>query len=28
LLARGYAEEDIAKIIGLNYLRIFETCCG
>jgi len=27
LLERGYSEEDIAKILGGNLLRVFETAC-
>jgi len=28
LLERGYAEEDIKKIYGLNFLRVFKQVCG
>ena len=28
LLARGYAEEDIRKILGLNWLRVFREAVG
>lgn len=28
LVARGFNDEDIAKIIGGNWLRVFETVCG
>lgn len=28
LLERGYSEQDIKKIMGLNFLRIFEEVCG
>jgi membrane dipeptidase len=28
LVARGYADEEIAKIIGGNWLRVFEQICG
>lgn len=28
LVARGYSDEDIAKIMGGNWLRVFEQICG
>ena len=28
LVARGYAEEDIKRILGGNFLRLFERVCG
>lgn len=28
LVARGYTDEDIAKIMGGNWLRVFEQICG
>jgi membrane dipeptidase len=28
LLARGYTETDIRKILGENFLRVFETVRG
>lgn len=28
LLKRGYSDEDIKKIIGGNYFRLFAECCG
>jgi len=28
LVARGYSDEDIQKIIGLNFLRVFREVWG
>jgi membrane dipeptidase len=28
LVARGYSDEEIAKIMGGNWLRVFEQICG
>jgi microsomal dipeptidase-like Zn-dependent dipeptidase len=28
MLARGYSEADVSKILGENYLRIFEAVWG
>ena len=28
LVARGYSDDDIEKILGLNFLRVFKTICG
>ncbi len=28
LVKRGYGDDDIRKILGLNFLRVFEACCG
>ncbi len=28
LVARGYSDQDIEKILGLNFLRVFEEVCG
>lgn len=28
LVQRGYADEDIKKILGLNFLRVFQSICG
>jgi len=27
LLKRGYTEEEIEKVAGLNFLRVFEQVC-
>jgi membrane dipeptidase len=28
LVSRGYSDEEIAKIMGGNWLRVFEQICG
>jgi len=28
LVARGYSDQDIEKILGLNFLRVFKGVCG
>ena len=28
LIARGYSDQDIKKILGLNFLRVFKEVCG
>jgi membrane dipeptidase len=28
LLSRGYSDEDVQKIVGLNFIRLFKDCCG
>jgi len=28
LITRGYSDEDIEKILGLNILRVFKEVCG
>ncbi len=28
LLSRGYSDEDVKKILGLNFLRLFKQVCG
>jgi len=28
LVARGYSDQDIEKILGLNFLRVFREICG